>query len=239
MSVVPANLSSNTASLDPQSLAELDRRFSTAPAEAVVRWAVDTFHPRLSITTSMTDAVLVDLVLRVEPTVEVVFIDTGWHFPETLETLERVRERYRPNLRVVATADAGSLPWTDPGNCCGPAKVAALDQALAGRDAWMSGLRRADSASRAATPVVARDLRGLVKVNPLATWTDDDVAAYVARHDVPMNPLVARGYPSVGCWPCTLPVGEGAPARSGRWPGRARTECGLHLDVAGGRTDAP
>ena len=222
----------STGHLDQGSLAELDRRFEGQPAETVVRWAVDTFHPRLSLATSMTDAVLVDIVLRVEPTVELVFIDTGWHFPETLETLERVRERYHPRLRVMTVDDSGDQPWaTDPDRCCGPAKVAALHEALSGREAWMSGLRRSETATRVDAPIVARDLRGLVKVNPLATWSDAEVAAYVARHDVIVNPLVPRGYPSVGCWPCTLPVETGADPRSGRWQGRTRTECGLHAEL--------
>lgn len=227
-----SNRATASHDLDQRALEALGRRFEDEPAEVVVRWAVDTFHPRLSLATSMTDAVLIDLVLRVEPSVEVVFIDTGWHFPETLETLERVRRRYQPNLLVTTVDDSGEQPWaTDPDRCCGPAKVAALEEALDGKDAWMSGLRRAESASRSDAPIVARDLRGLVKINPLATWTDDEVAAYVARHDVIVNPLVPRGYPSVGCWPCTLPVEPGADPRSGRWQGRARTECGLHVEL--------
>ena len=211
-------------------LASLDRRFQSEPAAAVVEWAVSTFHPRLCLAASMTDAVLVDLAVRVEPSVEVVFIDTGYHFPETLETAERVRHRYGLNLRVLRPPAAQVEPWVaDPEACCSPLKVAQLELALEGKDAWMSGLRRAEATTRAEAPVVGRDRRGLVKVNPLATWSDDDVARYVAEHDVPVNPLVHRGYRSIGCWPCTRPVEEGQDARSGRWPGLAKTECGLHL----------
>jgi phosphoadenosine phosphosulfate reductase len=108
-------------------------------------------------------------------------------------------------------------------------KVALLERGLAGRQAWMSGLRRSEAPSRAGAPIVGIDVRGLVKVNPIATWTDDDVAGYIADHDVPVNPLVGRGYPSVGCQPCTHPVAEGADPRSGRWAGSSRTECGLHV----------
>jgi len=103
-----------------------------------------------------------------------------------------------------------------------------MERALRGRVAWLSGLRRADSRARAHTPVVQRDRRGLVKVNPLAAWTDEEVAAYIAAHDVPVNPLVARGYPSIGCWPCTTPA-EVTDGRAGRWHGTEKTECGLHL----------
>ena len=118
---------------------------------------------------------------------------------------------------------------TDTDACCAVRKVAQLDAALAGKEAWLSGLRRDDSPDRADTPVVQRDGRGLVNVNPIVTWTDDDVALYIELHDVPVNPLVARGYPSVGCWPCTQAVAEGDDKRAGRWAGSAKTECGLHL----------
>jgi phosphoadenosine phosphosulfate reductase len=117
----------------------------------------------------------------------------------------------------------------DPENCCSAIKVGQLDRALAGKAAWMSGLRRAEAAARLTAPIVARDLRGLVKVNPLATWTDQDVAGYIADHDVPVNPLTLQGYPSIGCMPCTQPVAEGEDPRSGRWVGRDKTECGLHV----------
>jgi len=208
----------------------LSASFEDQPAESVVAWAVDCFGDRLCVTTSMTDGVLVDLATRVKPGIEVVFIDTGLHFEETLETAETVRRRYPIELHV-SRVDEPRVPFhlSDPVNCCSAAKVAALDRALAGKLAWMSGLRRDDAPSRADAPIVSRDARGLVKVNPLATWTDGDVADYVARHDVPVNPLVAEGYLSIGCRPCTRPTLEGAGTRSGRWDG-VRTECGLHLD---------
>jgi len=208
-------------------LAELNRSFESAPASKVVRWAVDRFSPHLSLLASMTDAVLVDLAVRVDPSIEVVFIDTGHHFPETLETLELVRRRYGLNLRIVSIGP-DPAPLVD--GCCSVTKVLQLDRALVGRQAWLSGLRRGEAATRAGAPIVGLDRRGLVKVNPLATWTDDDVAGYIADHDVPVNPLVFRGYPSVGCRPCTFPVPEGADPRSGRWAGSARTECGIHSE---------
>ena len=204
----------------------LSRSFETQPASKIVRWAVDRFHPRLSLLSSMTDAVLVDLAVRVEPSIEVVFIDTGHHFPETLDTVDRVRRRYGLNLRIL-TVGPDPAPLAEDG-CCSATKVLQLDRALVGRDAWMSGLRRADTPTRADAPIVALDRRELVKVNPLATWTDADVAGYIAEHDVPVNPLVFRGYPSVGCRPCTRPVTDPRDPRSGRWAGSDRTECGIH-----------
>ena len=215
--------------LSDPALAELNSRFEKEPASAIVRWAVDTFHPYLCLSASMTDAVLIDIATKVEPAVEVVFIDTGYHFPETLETVEVVRRRYGLNLRMMTVPHHDEELWRiDPENCCSAVKVGQLDRALEGKAAWMSGLRRAEAATRGEAPIVARDLRGLVKVNPLATWTDADVEGYIADHDVPVNPLKHRGYLSIGCMPCTsLPTDPGDP-RSGRWAGSGKTECGLH-----------
>jgi phosphoadenosine phosphosulfate reductase len=219
-----------TAVLSDEHLAAVSASLEGAPAEDVVRWAADTFGDRLCLTTSLTDAVLIDLVARVAPGTEVVFLDTQYHFPETLDTLDVVRERYPVKLRVRRPEIPRDDLWrTDTDACCAVRKVIPLDAALAGKEAWLSGLRRDDSPDRADTPLVQRDRRGLVKVNPIATWTDDDLALYIELHDVPVNPLVARGYPSVGCWPCTQPVAEGDDKRAGRWAGSTKTECGLHL----------
>jgi phosphoadenosine phosphosulfate reductase len=210
-------------------LAELSRAFESRPAREIIRWAVDRFAPHLALTASMTDAVLIDLAVNVHPAIEVVFIDTGYHFPETLATVETVRRRYGLNLRMMTVEAHDRALWElDPENCCSAVKVGQLDRALLGKAAWMSGLRRSEATTRVTAPIVARDLRGLVKVNPLALWTDDDVAGYIADHDVPVNPLLQRGYPSIGCMPCTQPASDPTDARSGRWAGRTRTECGLH-----------
>src|SRR5207253_4706162 len=149
----------------PSELAELNERFEREPARGIIRWAVDTFHPRLCLTASMTDAVLIDLAVRVEPSIEVVFIDTGYHFPETLETVEVVRRRYGLNLRIMTVLAQDEDLWKkDPENCCSAVKVGQLDRALQGKLAWMSGLRRVEAPTRATAPIVGRDLRGLVKV---------------------------------------------------------------------------
>jgi phosphoadenosine phosphosulfate reductase len=207
-------------------LADLNREFERLPASKIIQWAVDSFAPHLSLSASMNDAVLIDLATKVHPGIEVVFIDTGYHFPETLET---VRRRYGLNLRMMTVPHHDEELWKiDPENCCSAVKVGQLDRALEGKAAWMSGLRRVEAATRGEAPIVARDLRGLVKVNPLATWTDADVEGYIADHDVPVNPLRDQGFLSIGCMPCTqLPTDPDDP-RSGRWAGRGKTECGIH-----------
>src|SRR3954451_1776560 len=216
--------------LSPSEMASLNEQFEKAPASEIIRWAVDTFHPHLALTASMTDAVLIDLAVSVEPSIEVVFIDTGYHFPETLETVESVRRRYGLNLRIMTVQPQDEDLWRlDPENCCSAVKVGQLDRALQGKQAWMAGLRRAESPTRQDAPIVGRDLRGLVKINPIATWSDLDVAGYIRDHDVPVNPLIGRGYPSIGCMPCTKPVSDGEDPRSGRWAGLDKVECGLHL----------
>ena len=216
--------------LTDEELAEVNERFERQPPTAVIAWAVEQFHPELCLTASMADAVLIDLAVSVEADIEVVFIDTGYHFPETLDTVEVVRRRYDLNLTVARVPESPVPLWQlDPLKCCSEAKVDALDRALAGKRAWMSGLRRAEADSRADAPIVGRDLRGLVKINPIATWSDLDVAGYIADHDVPVNPLVAQGYLSIGCAPCTRPVRAGEDPRAGRWDGLDKTECGIHL----------
>jgi len=216
--------------LSDEDLADLNREFEDLSAAKIIQWTVDTFAPHLCITSSFTDSVLIDLAVRVDPGIEVVFIDTGYHFPETLQTVEDVRRHYGLNLRMMTVARQAEELWAiDPENCCSAVKVGQLDRALAGKAAWMSGLRRADAGTRETAPIIVRDLRGLVKVNPIATWTDDEVAAYIDEHDVPVNPLTQQGYPSIGCMPCTTRVEDGEDARAGRWRGSAKTECGLHL----------
>lgn len=215
--------------LHDDELAALSSSFETAPAGEIIAWAVDRFAPHLCMTASMTDAVLIDLAVRVDPAIEVVFIDTGYHFPETLATVEEVRRHYGLNLRMMTVARKNEALWrADPENCCSAVKVGQLDRALAGKRAWMSGVRRSEASSRDTTPMLTRDLRGLVKVNPIATWDDLEVARYIADHDVPVNPLTKRGYPSIGCMPCTTPVKQGEDPRAGRWRGSEKTECGLH-----------
>jgi phosphoadenosine phosphosulfate reductase len=213
-------------------------RLEGAAAEDVVRWAVAEFGDELCVASSMQDAVLVHLASRIRPGIPVVFLDTGYHFAETVGTRDAVEAAYPIQLinvtpaRTVAEQDAEHGPRLyerDPDRCCALRKVEPLRRALEPYRAWMTGIRRQDAASRNDVPVVQWDARReMIKVNPLAAWTDDDVAGYVERHGVLVNPLVQLGYLSIGCAPCTRAVAPGEDPRAGRWAGLAKTECGLH-----------
>ncbi len=211
-------------------LADVARRYEPRPASALVAWAYDRFGSDLVLAASFQDCVLIDIVYRTVPDVTVAFLDTQYHFAETLWYVEQVKARYGLHLNVIRPERAPDDLWhNDPDACCRARKVEPMQRALAGKAAWMSGLRRDESAARAATPLVTYDVsRGLVKINPIASWSDDDVAGYVRDHDLPVHPLSERGYESIGCWPCTRPVAEGEDARAGRWAGSDKTECGLH-----------
>ncbi|MEX1107212.1 MAG: phosphoadenylyl-sulfate reductase [Ilumatobacteraceae bacterium] len=202
-------------------------------AGRMVQWLVDLMPvDRLVVASAMTsDTVLVDVVAKVAPGIEVLFLDTGYHFPETIQTLERVGTKYPVRLKVTpAPPLTGERTYlSDPDGCCHLRKVVPLEEGLAGNLGWISGVRRSDSAVRAETPFVQIDKRGLIKLNPLAAWTDADLATYAAIHEVPLNPLLDQGYPSIGCWPCTRQPVDGEDARAGRWSDHAKTECGLHV----------
>lgn len=219
------------APADLAELAQIARSFESRPASAIVAWAHDRFGSGLVLAASFQDCVLVDIVSRTVPDVEVAFLDTQYHFAETLWYVEQVRARYDLDLRVIRPErELDDLWHNDPDACCRVRKIEPMRRALAGRAAWMTGLRRDESTARATIPLVAWDVtRGLVKVNPLATWTDADVAGYIRDHELPVHPLADRGFPSIGCWPCTRPVVPGEDARAGRWAGLDKTECGLHL----------
>lgn len=209
-----------------------------ADALEIARWAVEHFDSGLAVASSMQDAVMADLFARVAPGVDVLFLDTGYHFPQTLATLDAVartlpvRVLSLTPVRSVAEHEGEHGPRLyerDPDLCCALRKVEPLRQALEGYDAWATGVRRAEGPTRAATPVVSWDAKNqAVKVAPLARWSDDDVERYITERNLPRNPLVAQGYPSVGCAPCTRRVEVGADPRSGRWEGLGKTECGLH-----------
>jgi phosphoadenosine phosphosulfate reductase len=210
-----------------------------APAEAVIEWAVDQFGARFCVTSSMADGVLAHLASRVAPGVDIVFLDTGLHFPQTLRVRERVESTMpvrvldiRP-VQTVGQQDGAYGPRLfarDPDTCCALRKVEPLDRALSNYDAWAAGIRRGETAARANVQEIDYDAgRGKVKLAPLARWTDADVAAYVERYDVPVNELFSQGYGSIGCWPCTRRVAPGEDPRAGRWAAFDKTECGLHL----------
>ena len=211
-------------------LSDMSSEFETAPASEVIRWAVERFGRSIALACSFEDCVLVHLAVQVDPDVEVVFLDTGAHFPETLEYVERVKKRYGLNLRVVRPGPEVAGWPCGTARCCELRKVAPLARALHGKSAWMTGLKRVDASTRRDAPIVSWDeARGMVKVNPIATWTDLDVEGYAADHNLPTNPLVSRGYLSIGCAPTTRPVTPGEDRRSGRFIGMGTTECGLHV----------
>jgi phosphoadenosine phosphosulfate reductase len=232
----------HTAGRSPEELRELvshaGAELELAPAEHILEWAVATFGDRFCITSSMGDAVLAHLASKVAPGIDVVFLDTGYHFAETIGTRDAVAATLPVNLitiepvQSVAEQDAEHGPdlyKTDPDRCCALRKVAPLSESLASYDAWATGLRRAETHNRVIAPVIGWDARkGKVKVSPLARWSDDQVEQYIADNDVLVNPLVYDGYPSIGCWPCTRRVAPGDDPRSGRWAGTTKTECGIH-----------
>ncbi|WP_353808984.1 phosphoadenylyl-sulfate reductase [Agromyces sp. SYSU T00194] len=210
-----------------------------SPAE-VVAWAARHFATdAAAVACSMADAALPHLVAEHLPGVDVLFLDTGYHFAETRVTRDEVARQLDVRVvdvlpeQTVAEQDAefgAELFARDPGLCCARRKVAPLQRALAGYEVWFTGVRRDESPTRAQTPLVTFDERnGLVKVNPVAAWSFDDLLDYAGAHAVPVNLLMSHGYPSIGCEPCTKPVAAGDDPRSGRWAGLAKTECGLHL----------
>jgi phosphoadenosine phosphosulfate reductase len=214
------------------------RELEDAPATEIIRWAAKVFGDRLAVTSSMADAVVAHLASTVKPGIDVLFLDTGYHFAETIGTRDAVAAVYdvnvinvTPTLSVAGqdTAFGKDLFAHDPDRCCALRKVAPLNAAMRDYDAWITGLRRDEAPSRATTPVVSWDAnRGKVKVCPIARWTQNDVDAYVAEHGILLNPLLLDGYDSIGCRPCTRRTVAGEDARAGRWAGTGKTECGLH-----------
>jgi phosphoadenosine phosphosulfate reductase len=215
--------------LSTTELAGLNQDFETAPASKVIGWAVDTFGDELVLAASFEDVVLIDLATKIAPNIEVIFLDTEAHFPETLAFVEEVRERYSLNLTVTNPGPEAAAYPCGSDQCCQFRKVAPLRQAVQGNRAWMTSLKRDDGPTRADAPIVSwDDSFGLVKINPLATWTNADVASYLADHALLVHPLISQGYRSIGCAPTTRPVAEGEDPRAGRWAGLDKSECGLH-----------
>ncbi len=202
------------------------------PADTL-RWAADQFGvDGIAVTASFEDAVLVHVAATAVPGIEIVLLDTQYLFAETKWLVDEMVKRFDINLTVIhplAAIQPDNLWQTDVEACCNVRKVEPLSRSLQGKQAWVTGVRRVDGPTRAHAPVASFDInRNLVKLNPLAAYTDDDMALYAQLHDLPANPLTERGYPSIGCWPCTRPVAPGEDKRGGRWSGNAKTECGLH-----------
>jgi phosphoadenosine phosphosulfate reductase len=233
LTVVDCMMTPSTARPDPElaaELAEAAERLEHAGPLQILAYAVERFGAGLVLAASFQDSVLIDLAMRVAPDVAVVFVDTGFHFPETLDYLHEVERRYHLNLEVLSGGLSDSEWRCGTERCCELRKVAPLNRYLATRTAWMTGLKRVDTPARRGAPVVGWDKsKGLVKVNPIATWTEDDVESYVVERRLARHPLNAFGYHSIGCAPTTSPVDDGDDPRAGRWAGTGKTECGLHL----------
>jgi phosphoadenosine phosphosulfate reductase len=207
-------------------------------AEAILRWAVEHLGGQVIVATSMQDAVVVDLAARVLPGIDVVFLDTGYHFAETIGLRDAVAATYDVRLlsvrpgQSVAEQDRSMGPdlfASNPELCCHLRKVVPLDTMLNRYDGWVTGLRRVEASTRVGVmPVEWDGKREMLKINPIVTWSDSDVEAYIVEHGVLVNPLRSEGFPSIGCAPCTARVAPGADPRSGRWAGVAKEECGLH-----------
>ncbi|WP_040775909.1 phosphoadenylyl-sulfate reductase [Nocardia pneumoniae] len=214
--------------------AELDG----ASATELLHWTEDTFGSSYIVASNMQDAVLVHLASQVRAGVDVLFLDTGYHFAETIGTRDAVEAVYGVNVvnvrpeHTVAEQDrllGKDLFAREPNECCRLRKVVPLQKSLAGYNAWVTGIRRVEAPTRANAPLISFDEAfGLVKINPIAPWSDEEMQDYIATHGILVNPLVEEGYPSIGCAPCTRKPEPGADPRSGRWAGLAKTECGLH-----------
>jgi phosphoadenosine phosphosulfate reductase len=230
------------------------RELEGRPAPEIIRWAVDRFGDGLVIGSSFgkDSLVIMDLARRLRPDIPVLFLETGYHFPETLQFRDRLRTEskvnivdVRPDLSVAQqdAAFGSELFARAPDHCCEMRKVAPLHKALAGRRAWMTGVRRTQGPQRASTPVVewqelGENGPGVFKINPLVAWTLPEVDAYMDEHSLPRHPLWAKGYPSVGCAPCTAPASLADGERAGRWKGQGKVECGINV-VGVRRATAP
>ncbi|PQP24335.1 phosphoadenylyl-sulfate reductase [Rhodococcus opacus] len=209
-----------------------------ASAQELLQWTEETFGSDYIVASNMQDGVLVHLAAQVHPGVDVLFLDTGYHFAETIGTRDAVEQVYGVNVinaraeASVAEQDAAEgkdLFAREPNRCCALRKVAPLKKTLSGYKAWVTGIRRVEAPTRANAPLISfDDAFGLVKINPIAAWSDEDMQSYIDEHSILVNPLVDEGYPSIGCAPCTSKPAPGSDPRSGRWAGQAKTECGLH-----------
>jgi phosphoadenosine phosphosulfate reductase len=225
----------------PEQIAEANTRLENRPPEAILRWAVETFFPRLTMATTFGPEgnCIIHMLAAIEPRVRIFNLETGYQFHETLELRERIQQRYgiavelvRPELTVAEYEQehGGPLYGHRPDQCCHDRKIMPLRRAIVGYEAWISAIRRDQTGDRALASVVQWDAKfSLVKVNPLLNWTRNDVWSFITKNDVPYNPLHDEGYPSIGCWPCTQAVSHGEDERAGRWAGKVKKECGLHV----------
>ncbi|MBN1681318.1 MAG: phosphoadenylyl-sulfate reductase [Anaerolineae bacterium] len=220
----------------------LNEQFETAEPQTIIDWAAEHYLPRLAVTSSFqTQSVaLLHMISRAALEIPVIFLDTGYHFPETLAYRDQLVAQFGLTLRVVRPAVSrtdfvqrygDALYRRDPDLCCYINKVEPMQRALGDLDAWISGIRRDQTPDRAHAQPLEALPDGRFKINPLVTWTRRDLWTYIDHHDLPAHPLFSQGYLSVGCAPCTNPVHDGGDERAGRWSGTAKRECGLHTDA--------
>jgi phosphoadenosine phosphosulfate reductase len=242
----PPQLGPGFKRLEPTAelLAELDehsRRLESSTPEQIIAWGIKRYAPYLTMATAFgpEGCVILSMLAEIAPETYIFNLETGYQFQETLDLRDRIAEQYgievdllQPELSVpeYETLHGGPLYKTNPNQCCFDRKIKVLERAAAGMHAWMSGIRRDQSADRAQARIVGWDKKfGLVKISPLANWTKKDVWKRISDEGVPYNPLHDQGFPSIGCWPCTRAVGaEETDERAGRWTGMQKTECGLH-----------
>ncbi len=223
-------------------LSQINAELESAHPSTILRWAAERFGDRLAVVTSFqpTGIVTLHMLAGIAPRTPVLTLDTGLLFPETYALMDNLEQRFNLNLirlRPEQTVEEQAATWgqalweQNPNQCCNLRKVVPLDKALAGYDAWVAGLRRDQMERRAQTPVVGWDKkRQMVKLCPFAAWTEERVWAYIEDYALPYNPLHDQNYPSIGCWPCTQPVGlDTVDKRAGRWANRDKSECGIHV----------
>ena len=227
--------------MSAEEIAAVSRRLEGKTPQVILSWAVERFHPRLTMATAFgaEGCCLIHMLADIEPGVRIFNLETGYQFPETLELRERIKQRYgievefiRPELTVKEYEEehGGPLYRHRPDQCCYDRKILPLRRAIVGYDAWISAIRRDQTTDRQQAGLIQWDAKfELVKVNPLLSWTRRDVWGFIHKHDVPYNPLHDRNYPSIGCWPCTRAVQPGEDDRAGRWAGKVKKECGLHV----------
>lgn len=226
----------------PEEIERLANEFETQSPQEILRWAIEQFAPDIALSSSFqTESMpLLHMATQIMPDIRILFLDTGYHFWETLIFREQLQQQlglsvvdlYRDSRwDVFARQRVRSLPLEDPNLCCFIHKVQPMQKAVSGLKAWVTGIRREQTEARARARILEPQDNGLLKVNPMLNWTQQDIQDYMRAHNLPVHPLLEQGYRSVGCAPCTRPVAPGEADRAGRWDGRGKTECGLHTEM--------
>lgn len=228
--------------LSPYKIEQFSKEFETKTPQEIIEWAVDRFSPRMAMSSSFqTQSMpLLHMVAQITSEVPIFFLDTGYHFWETLEFREKISAEWKLKIvdlyrdsrwDIFAHQNTRSMPVEDPNLCCYLHKVEPMQNALKGYKAWISGIRRDQTTVRAKAHFLELQEDGLLKINPMLNWTKADVNHYIEEYQLPQHPLLKKGYRSVGCAPCTIAIGVNDNERAGRWAGREKLECGLHTDM--------